>query len=68
MKTKEKIKNYKETIDILHRDIDELKIIGVMDLREELDRAKFMIERLIDAGVDMERRVSKLEEIEKWKQ
>ena len=65
MKTKEKIKNYKETIDILHRDIDELKIIGVMDLREELDRAKFMIERLIDAGVDMERRVSKLEIIEK---
>ena len=34
----------------------------LMDLREELDRAKFMIDRLIDGGVDMERRVSKLEE------
>jgi hypothetical protein len=34
----------------------------VMDLRAELDKANFMINRLIDAGVDMERRVSKLEE------
>ena len=33
----------------------------LMDLRQELDTAKFMIARLIDAGVDMERRVNRLE-------
>ena len=35
--------------------------LEIMDLRAELDTAKFMIKMFIESGVDIERRVEKLE-------
>ena len=33
------------------------------ELEEEIDRLKFLVERLIDGGVSVDRRLDKLEEV-----